>query len=142
MRDLDLALLEATKSRSFMTAKPEMKGSKKKAEEIVDEVFHFIAYVHVNGVLWELDGLKKQPVRMLSCPKDEWTIHVGPTVRERITRYPEGECLFNLLAVVSETQGVDEEFAVIARKRKVDYEAFVHKAITILGRKQITKKML
>ena len=29
-----------------------------------DEAFHFIAYVPVNGVLWELDGLRRQPVRL------------------------------------------------------------------------------
>ena len=34
-----------------------------------EEAFHFIAYVPVNGVLWELDGLRRQPVRIgiLSC---------------------------------------------------------------------------
>lgn len=29
-----------------------------------DEAFHFIAYVPVNGILWELDGLRRQPVRL------------------------------------------------------------------------------
>jgi ubiquitin carboxyl-terminal hydrolase L5 len=52
--DLDIALMEAaTKKR----------GSKKARYEI-DETFHFIAYVPVDGVLWELDGLRRQPVRL------------------------------------------------------------------------------
>ena len=29
-----------------------------------DEAFHFISYVPVNGVVWEVDGLRRQPVRL------------------------------------------------------------------------------
>jgi ubiquitin carboxyl-terminal hydrolase L5 len=49
---LDIALMDAAKSKR-----------KGKSDE-VDESFHFIAYVPVNGVLWELDGLRRQPVRL------------------------------------------------------------------------------
>lgn len=43
-------------------------GSKKKKDEDNDEGFHFIAYVPVNGVLWELDGLRRQPVKLGLAP--------------------------------------------------------------------------
>ena len=35
-----------------------------KAKEDHDEAFHFIAYVPVDGVVWELDGMRRQPVRL------------------------------------------------------------------------------
>ena len=40
------------------------KRGAKGGEREADEAFHFIAYVPVNGVLWELDGLRRQPVRL------------------------------------------------------------------------------
>ena len=39
------------------------RGGKKKGEES-DDGFHFIAYVPVNGILWELDGLRRQPLKL------------------------------------------------------------------------------
>jgi len=51
--DLDIALMDAAKS------KRKGRGCGEN-----DEAFHFIAYVPVNGVLWELDGLRRQPVRL------------------------------------------------------------------------------
>jgi ubiquitin carboxyl-terminal hydrolase L5 len=52
--DLDIALMDAAKAK---------RGAKKRGWED-DEAFHFIAYVPMNGVLWELDGLRRQPVRL------------------------------------------------------------------------------
>jgi ubiquitin carboxyl-terminal hydrolase L5 len=56
--DLDIALMEAATA----------KRGRKKARYEIDESFHFIAYVPVDGVLWELDGLRKQPVRLGPIP--------------------------------------------------------------------------
>lgn len=36
-----------------------------------DEVFHFIAYVHVGDALYELDGLRRQPVKLCKYPPVE-----------------------------------------------------------------------
>lgn len=86
-------------------------------EEEDDEAYHFIAYVHVGDALWELDGLKRQPVKLRkvnsveihiictnhstdACTKDDWVALAGPHIQHRIARYPEGELRFTLLAVV------------------------------------------
>lgn len=129
-----------------MTAKPESsKGKKKKKQESedegrIEEMFHFIAYVHVDDTLWELDGLKKQPVRLRSCPKDDWTMHVGPTVKERIARYPEGEFLFNLLAIVPYAGEIDEHQAALGERLKVDYEKVADELVSIFARKKSTRR--
>jgi ubiquitin carboxyl-terminal hydrolase L5 len=52
--DLDIALMDAAMPK---------RGAKGNSWED-EESFHFIAYVPVNGVLWELDGLRRQPVRL------------------------------------------------------------------------------
>ncbi|KAI5855224.1 ubiquitin carboxyl-terminal hydrolase [Tricharina praecox] len=154
-RDLDILLTEQVKTRPFMTAaKPKSKGKgskKKQAKEEEEEeedydddgpAFHYVAYVHINGALYELDGLQKRPVRVCNCPQSEWTVQVGSTVRERMRRYPK-ERTFNLLSVGPETGvDVDEDFVEIARRRKVDWEAFVHRALTILGTKKIAQQKL
>jgi ubiquitin carboxyl-terminal hydrolase L5 len=51
------------------------------------ETFHFIAYVPVRGVLWELDGLRRQPVRLGSCTDEDWVQVATPRIQERIERY-------------------------------------------------------
>lgn len=75
--DLDIALMDAAKS------KRKNKGNGWEA----DDAFHFIAYVPVNGVLWELDGLRRQPVRLGNCRDEEWVQIATPRIQERIERY-------------------------------------------------------
>jgi ubiquitin carboxyl-terminal hydrolase L5 len=73
--DLDIALMDAAKSK---------RGTKGKGWE-QEETFHFIAYVPVNGVLWELDGLRRQPVR-LGTVEGEWVSLATPRIQERMER--------------------------------------------------------
>lgn len=57
----DLALVNEMKK--VERAKKNTKKSTRKAkEEEEDEAgFHFLAYVPINGVVWKLDGLQRQP---------------------------------------------------------------------------------
>jgi len=135
MVDVDINLAE------IACKKPRALGSSSDDVDPGIEVFHFIAYVHVDNALYELDGLKKQPVKLCTCPKEDWLVHAGPAVQERIASYGDEELLFNLLAIVPQSSPPDESFAEIARRRKVDYEAFAHKTATILARAGIAKKL-
>ena len=45
------------------------KGSKKKLKKNEEAAYHFIAYVPVNGEVWKLDGLQRQPAKLGRLPR-------------------------------------------------------------------------
>lgn len=65
-----------------------------------DDVYHFIAYTPINGLLYELDGLQPAPISHGSCSFEEFPDKVIPVLQRRIERYPATEIRFNLLAMV------------------------------------------
>ncbi|RYP69793.1 hypothetical protein DL771_005902 [Monosporascus sp. 5C6A] len=67
---------------------------RKKSE--IETPFHYIAYVPVNGQVWELDGFETQPL-CIGSYKDSWLDTVGPAIQNRMML---NEALsYNLLAV-------------------------------------------
>lgn len=53
---------KSAKKRKGVTRKSQAKPKKKKAEE--EPGFHFIAYVPIDGIVWRLDGMQRQPVNL------------------------------------------------------------------------------
>ncbi|KAL7268183.1 hypothetical protein RUND412_009203 [Rhizina undulata] len=94
MMDADINLVDNMKRKTA--------GASGGGEDDDEEVFHFIAYIHHEDAVWELDGLKKQPVMLETCGADQWLSIASAKVQERISRYPEGELRFTLLAFVPE----------------------------------------
>jgi ubiquitin carboxyl-terminal hydrolase L5 len=67
-----------------------------------DDVYHFIAYVPVNGILYELDGLNRAPISHGPCTFSQFPEKVIPVLQRRISRYPTNEIRFNLLAMTKD----------------------------------------
>ncbi|KAK9317433.1 ubiquitin carboxyl-terminal hydrolase [Lipomyces starkeyi] len=87
-------------------------------DEEEEENFHFIAYVPVSGVVWQLDGLRSDPVKVAEVEDIcSWPGLAVPYIQERISKYSMDEIRFNLMAVVrddeSEGQSIDESERVL-----------------------------
>ncbi|KAL9540226.1 hypothetical protein MBANPS3_009806 [Mucor bainieri] len=53
--------------------------------ELVDaENYHYVSYIYKNGYVWELDGLKSQPLRVAQCTHENWIAVVKPILQERM----------------------------------------------------------
>jgi ubiquitin carboxyl-terminal hydrolase L5 len=61
MLNADLCLAQKVEAK-----KRKGKGNSKKSKENDDDVsgFHFVTFVPINGCLWKLDGLERQPVNL------------------------------------------------------------------------------
>ncbi|VDP40010.1 unnamed protein product [Echinostoma caproni] len=64
-----------------------------------DDVYHFVGYLPVNGVLYELDGLKEGPIDHGKIPGGTaWIDFARPILEKRMNQRIDGN--FNLMAVV------------------------------------------
>lgn len=74
------------------------------------DVYHFISYLPIGGVVYELDGLKKGPIRLGPVPDDgNWFSVARTEVQRRMEAYSSAELGFTLLALVKNRRVQAEE---------------------------------
>ncbi|CAG8515776.1 6273_t:CDS:10 [Ambispora gerdemannii] len=86
------------------------------------DVFHYTGYVPVNGSVFELDGLARNPRKIGEIEGDDWIEVAKDSIRERLQRYQIEGIEYNLMAVVNDLEVYNREKACekIVIKRLID----------------------
>ena len=62
--------------------------------------FHFIAFVPIDGQIWKLDGLERQPQKVCTIEHEDWVCQTKPQIEARMAEYEEGQIEFSVLSLV------------------------------------------
>lgn len=83
--------------------KPQSKQTKKSSKKVrvtSDAAFHYIAYVTVNGSLWELDGLKPRPVDLGTLSDGQDVVSAArPFIEARCAQFGSEAVHFNVMGL-------------------------------------------
>jgi len=110
MKGLTLSNSDTVRQVHNSFAKQQMFELDQKLAQKDEDVYHFIAYVPINGRLYELDGLKNGPIDRGEIPADQnWVKFAKPVIETRINKYAEGEIHFNLMAIISDKKKAYEK---------------------------------
>ncbi|MCJ1477144.1 hypothetical protein MMC13_005815 [Lambiella insularis] len=101
VRKIDMLNIDLQMQYDYGAAK---KPLKKKGGKAVNDAtaFHFIAFIPVDGTLWKLDGLEKQPHSLGTVSSSDWLGQVKPDLEARMTEYNDEQIDFAILSVVQD----------------------------------------
>ncbi|KPM43555.1 hypothetical protein AK830_g2992 [Neonectria ditissima] len=104
---------------SFARSSPFVDETQKTGEP--EDAFHFVAYTHINGTLYELDGLQPAPITHGACDADSFPDRVVDVLQRRVARYDATEIRFNLLAMCGDLRQRARDFGdteLLAREER------------------------
>ena len=67
-----------------------------------DSLNHYVAYMHINGSCWKLDGMDPAPQNLGPCTEDDWIFTAAPIIRKRMEEFKEA-IEYNLMALVADS---------------------------------------
>lgn len=76
------------------------KGKAKNSKDDESAGFHFIAFVPIDGQIWKLDGLERQPQKVCTIENEDWICQTKPQIEARMAEYEEGQIEFSVLSLV------------------------------------------
>jgi ubiquitin carboxyl-terminal hydrolase L5 len=99
VRKMDMLNADLQLSHDFIS---KMKDKRTNArEDDSTGSFHFVAFVPIEGHLWKLDGLDRQPQKLgLIKEGEDWIYQAKPQIEARMAEYEDGQIEFSILSLV------------------------------------------
>jgi len=168
---LQLGNLEEIRSAHNSFSRPEPIQIERAKDDDEGEAFHFVSYVAVNGILYEMDGLQKGPRLIDCCDDTDWFMKARSVLQHRMNSYQSKELRFTLLAVcgdqeakwrrerdslsddadggrrgelddlIRNEQEKKRKWTVENVRRRHNYFPFILNLIGVLGKKNVLKEL-
>eukprot|EP01024_Parvocaulis_polyphysoides_P031077 TRINITY_DN28174_c0_g1_i1.p1 TRINITY_DN28174_c0_g1~~TRINITY_DN28174_c0_g1_i1.p1 ORF type:complete len:327 (-),score=55.13 TRINITY_DN28174_c0_g1_i1:186-1115(-) len=112
-------------------ARPEPLIPDERQSSGTEDAYHFVAFVPVEGRLYELDGLQQAPIDLGECNSDNWLPLVCTVIQEKIQMRLEqaNEHTFNLMAIIRNRKEVLLEQKQQLIQQGEDEEGFLIQSI-------------
>lgn len=121
-RKLDIFSIDHHLQTKYQDRNKRARSGDDDGEDDENQAFHFIAYMPIQGEVWKLDGLDRQPQRLGKFPDEDWLSVVKPILEDRMATYEAGEIQFALLGLVKDPLLTHQEHlaANIRTRRRIE----------------------
>ncbi|KAL7315175.1 hypothetical protein PS15m_006661 [Mucor circinelloides] len=115
--------LTLTNSHVLRQAHNSLSGRTSKSEESNNEIYHSISYIQSDGYVWELDGLKRGPLKLGACNNNNWLDVAHLEIAKRCEMYQRQNLKVTLWAVIEDRKLVYQRKLIekLYIKREIEY---------------------